>query len=89
MLFQLIGVKTYTESELGGYEGKRRFLRSIVALFSSRKKALQYVENSKLKNVSVWDNIQFKKKSLLSGCEFAEVVQVTALPCDPQLRKAK
>lgn len=85
MLFQLMGRKDYTESELGGYGGKRKWFDVPIAFFSSRKKALLYIEDSKLRNTPVWRDMEFKKKSLLYGYMFARVEPVGSPPYNPQI----
>jgi len=52
---------------------------SLVATFDTEKSAKDYLRKSKLKNTK--GNRKFKKKSLLSYYEYADISKYT--PCEP------
>lgn len=76
-LWELISVV-----DTGCSQDTRDFDKSVVALFTSKQLAQQYINNSRLKSGN-----GFKKRSLLKHADFAEIEKHTLLsvPIDPGL----
>ena len=77
--FELWGITEHVFQEKIGGEFKTTESRRLLAEFSSKEKALEYVKRSKLKQpkrVSYGGDIVFRRTSLLRGCQHHEIEEV-------------
>lgn len=76
-MFQVTGSYTEYEYGYGGWTGNTTDMEQVVATFDYEKDARRYIKNSRLKSVNRWSDRPFKKRSLLSSFEYAEVKEMT------------
>jgi hypothetical protein len=72
MGFKIIGSYIDYEYGYGGYTGNKTAVDEIVATFDTEKDAELYIRKSRLKNPTNRER-PFKKKSLLSNFQYANV----------------